>query len=292
MAINDSSILVGSRGAVFIADAETPLDPELLKTARITDEQIGDYVNIGHTSVDTLPAFSTDGGDASTLDSWLREKVRVSYAAVTGTITVNMLQGDKDTFKLLFNARERADGSLAYGLNKKEQRKALLVLILDQNTGERLAHLIPNLSVAYGSLPTFNQTGFNEYQLSGSLLASTLLAAEGGDNESVATYTPSFFDTAQPAKPVTGVDLTPETASVEVDASTVLKVAFTPSDADDQSYRAVSSDESKATVSTDGLNVTVTGKTATDANKPVTITVTSTDGAHTATARVTVTPKA
>lgn len=94
------------------------------------------------------------------------------------------------------------------------------------------------------------------------------------------------------AKPVQSVDLTPETASVTVDGTVDLTVAVTPADATDAAFTAASSDTSKATVAVNGTKVTVTGKAATDAGKPVTITVTTEDGGKTATSQVTVNPKA
>lgn len=97
-------------------------------------------------------------------------------------------------------------------------------------------------------------------------------------------YTPATSGTI----PVTGITVTPDTASVKVDATTDLTVAVTPSNASDKTFAAASSDNTKASVAVNGSKVTVTGK----AEGAATITVTSTDSKKTASCAVTVTPKA
>lgn len=92
---------------------------------------------------------------------------------------------------------------------------------------------------------------------------------------------------------VKSIALTPATAEVKVGEDVELTVTFTPADADDQTYTVTSSDDTIATATIkDGAPSTVTVHGVKDATDPVTIKVTSTDGAKTATARVTVVPKA
>lgn len=91
---------------------------------------------------------------------------------------------------------------------------------------------------------------------------------------------------------VASVSLTPATATVNVDKTVDLTVGFTPANATDKTFTAVSSDPTKATVAVNGSKVVVTGKAQTDTGKTVTITVTSTDNRKTATCALTVTPKA
>lgn len=103
-------------------------------------------------------------------------------------------------------------------------------------------------------------------------------------------YLQSYYDPANEPVAVEAISLTPATADVKVDADVEFTVAFTPTDAADQTYTVESSDTDKATVTKDGLKVTVHGVTETTAT--VTVTVTSTDGAKTAAAQVNVLPKA
>ena len=110
-------------------------------------------------------------------------------------------------------------------------------------------------------------------------------------------YLQSYYDPstapAPDVKPVESVAVTPATATVAVDADVELTVAFTPADADDQKYTVASSDDKTATATVkDGSPLTVVVHGVKENADPVTITVTSTDGAKTATSQVTVAPKA
>ncbi|TYE94138.1 Ig-like domain-containing protein, partial [Escherichia coli] len=61
---------------------------------------------------------------------------------------------------------------------------------------------------------------------------------------------------------VTGIKLDKATASVVVGATTTLNVTFLPASASDQSFRAATSDGSKATVSVSGKSLIITGVAA------------------------------
>ncbi|EFX2915187.1 TPA: phage tail protein [Shigella sonnei] len=67
----------------------------------------------------------------------------------------------------------------------------------------------------------------------------------------------------------TGMTVTPASASVVKGQSTTLTVAFQPDGATDKSFRAVSADKTKATVSVSGMTITVKGVAAGKVNIPV-----------------------
>ncbi|EKH4631533.1 phage tail protein [Escherichia coli] len=67
----------------------------------------------------------------------------------------------------------------------------------------------------------------------------------------------------------TGMTVTPASASVVKGQSTTLTVAFQPEGATDKSFRAVSADKTKATVSVSGMTITVKGVAAGKVNIPV-----------------------
>ncbi len=85
-----------------------------------------------------------------------------------------------------------------------------------------------------------------------------------------------------PSNPVTGVDVTPATASIEVGATRALTAEVNPSDADDTSVSWRSSDPSVATVDADGLVTALRAGTTT-------VVATTTDGGFTASSAITVT---
>ncbi|MDU4909872.1 MAG: phage tail protein [Escherichia coli] len=70
-------------------------------------------------------------------------------------------------------------------------------------------------------------------------------------------------------KAVTAKEVTPASSSVVKGQSTTLTVAFQPEGATDKSFRAVSADKTKATVSVSGMTITVKGVAAGKVNIPV-----------------------
>ncbi|HBA6105186.1 TPA: phage tail protein [Escherichia coli] len=83
----------------------------------------------------------------------------------------------------------------------------------------------------------------------------------------------------------TGMTVTPASSSVVKGQSTTLTVAFQPEGATDKSFRAVSADKTKATVSVSGMTITVNGVAAGKVNIPVV----SGNGEFAAVAEITVT---
>lgn len=199
MAIDDTAVVSSTRGAVFVAESNTKLPS--LKLFSLDADTVGDsgnkYTNIGHTSVDTLPEFSTDGGDSSTKDTWNKSKFRVTYETVTGKVTISSVQCDPDMLKLVFDAGDITGGGVAIALDKVEKKKAVFIYIEDTNAGEKLGFWLPNLSLAYSELPSLSQDGFNEYKIEGNILTSTALPkSASGKATSIGIYPPSVFATA------------------------------------------------------------------------------------------------
>lgn len=91
-------------------------------------------------------------------------------------------------------------------------------------------------------------------------------------------------DSAAAAIAVTGVSLDKSTTTVAVAATTMLNVTVAPASASDQSFRATTTDASKATVTVAGTVLTVTGIAAGTAD----IIVMTNDGLFVATCKVTV----
>lgn len=108
------------------------------------------------------------------------------------------------------------------------------------------------------------------------------IIAEGYDLDKATDSGALFANDYQKPVAVTGVTLTPATASVEVDATVQLTATVAPDDAYVQDVTFSSSDETKATVDATGL---VTGVAVGSA----TVTVTTVDGEKTDTTAVTVT---
>ena len=82
--IHDDGVLTAVRGTIFMAKAETIITSALLKqfTVEAATVGVGDgmWTNLGHMSNDNLPEFALDGGDATTLSTWLKAAFRTQYA--------------------------------------------------------------------------------------------------------------------------------------------------------------------------------------------------------------------
>ncbi|WP_334597170.1 phage tail protein [Escherichia coli] len=96
---------------------------------------------------------------------------------------------------------------------------------------------------------------------------------------------PSMAEDRSTVTAATGMTVTPASASVVKGQSTTLTVAFQPEGVTDKSFRAVSSDKTKATVSVSGMTITVNGVAAGKVNIPVV----SGNGEFAAVAEITVT---
>ncbi|AVR03765.1 phage tail protein [Pluralibacter gergoviae] len=92
-------------------------------------------------------------------------------------------------------------------------------------------------------------------------------------------------ESGSPAIAVTGIKLDKATASVAVGATTTLNISFTPASASDQSFRAATSDGSKATLTVSGKSLIITGVAAGTAD----IIGMSNDGSYVTTCKLTVT---
>lgn len=124
-------------------------------------------------------------------------------------------------------------------------------------------------------------------EVSGLALTADWLMDDTVDNGR-SRYLQSYYTAAPVA--VDSVTVTPATLSVAVGKTSTVNVSVLPQDATDTTITAVSGDETKATVRVDGSTVTVAGVAATDAGKPVAVTVSA--GGKQATVQVTVTAAA
>ena len=117
----------------------------------------------------------------------------------------------------------------------------------------------------------------------GTVTASLLLGPDGYRAYPAGSPTPDF--SAVTSVSVSGVSISPTTASVVVGSNVALTASVSPSDASNASISASSSNTAVATVTRSGNTITVKGVAAGTA----TVTVTTEDGGYTATSTITVT---
>lgn len=278
MAIDNKGLSEASRGTLFLAPENTPL-PENVGDFILGASKVGDWENFGHTSNNTRPSFTTNGGQANNLDTWLQANVATTYSDTTGTLTIHSVQGDNETLKTIYNGDDYK-GGVAFGLDKQAQRKALFLMWQDP-TGARAGVYMPSCDVTYNALPNLgNNNGFVEYSMSANILTSPALPVDSnGRARSIAYFGPAAFGALTP---VSAVSVTPGTVSVKVGASQALTASVEPSSAS-QSVMWTSSNPSVAEVDADGKvtgvaqgATTVTAASVTDLSKKADVAVTVT----------------
>lgn len=196
--IHDDGVLTAVRGAIFMAKAETIITSALLKqfTVEAATVGVGDtmWTNLGHMSNDNLPEFALEGGDPTTLSTWLKAAFRTRYAQTTGTVKFNSVQGDKGTFKTFYNAVDMTGVGVAFSLEKTPINKSLFILWSDTNTTGRAGLLLPNSDIAFSSLPALSTDSFVEFSAQANIkTSSTLPHDKNGKFTSVAYFAPSDF---------------------------------------------------------------------------------------------------
>lgn len=199
--IHDDGVLTAVRGTIFMAKADTIISAELLKQFTVDAATVGAgeavWTNLGHMSNDNLPEFALDGGDATTLSTWLKASFRTQYDQTTGTVTFNSVQGDKGTFKTLYNAVDMTDAGVAFSLEKTPINKALFILWSDTNTTGRAGLLLPNTDIAFSSLPTLSTDSFVEFSAQANIKTSSTLPYDAaGKFTSAAYFSPADFTAA------------------------------------------------------------------------------------------------
>lgn len=202
MAFSDESVLLAATGSIFMAEAETALPSDGVKTFTVNAETVDTgWRNVGYLSAETLPEISTDGGDATTRAVWQNPQFRTTYDQVTGTIMFNSVQGDAATIAEMFSGKKDEDGGVAFSLEKTELKRALFVLWQDSGTQERSGMYIPNCSVAYSTLPTLDSDNFVEFQMQANILQSSSLPQDANGRATNIKFFDAAAFTATPSEP-------------------------------------------------------------------------------------------
>ena len=170
MAADAGTLFVPGHGTVFRAPANTPMPADGPSAFTLSSAPTG-WTSLGHTSKENLMSFSTDGGDATVLDTWQQDAVRTIYASTNWTFGINALQIDKPTLDLAFNGAVDTDGGYIIPGTNGGLENALFVLA--QDTTGSLGFYIPNTSTKLGDSPVVDTENFFELPLSSSIQAAS-----------------------------------------------------------------------------------------------------------------------
>lgn len=128
MALNDASTLVVKTGRFYIAEVGTPAPADLLNPDTPWEE-------LGHTSVEDILSWATEGGETTTLGSLQSPSLRQSTSPRTESFNTTLLQWDAETLPFYFGENmELIPGStILMGVNSNPTpvEKALLIVLRD-----------------------------------------------------------------------------------------------------------------------------------------------------------------
>lgn len=170
MGADATAIFVPGHGTVFVADTSASFPANPLAAFTLTGTPPTGWTSIGHTSKDNTAAFSKDGGDSTSLDTWLADAVRTVYSALAWALTVNALQLDTVNLGLAFNGASDTDGGYIVPGSNNGLTKQVFLLATDGSAS--LGFWMPNTSVLLGDAPSIDPTKFFELPLSVSINAA------------------------------------------------------------------------------------------------------------------------
>lgn len=210
MAINGDALLQAARGTVFTAPAKTAIPTAgvkqfLLNSGSVTvgtaDTPVWD--NLGHTSNSNKISFSKDGGDTTTIDTWLMAAARTSTEAPTITVSGASVQGDKATLKKVTGGWDGDHGGVIVPIKPIVQKLALFVLAYDDGDNLSFGLYLPETDFTFD---TIDLTGdeFAEFSFN-AVVKSTDALKKGpnGETGGYALFSPEDFAADGGGQPTT-----------------------------------------------------------------------------------------
>lgn len=128
MALIDNAVLVPNAGNYFTAPTGTPMPVDL--------RSIGsEWANIGHTSLEDVLSFSSEGGEKTTLGTLQNKALRNTYTPRVDAMALTLEQFDVEALKLYYgsNAVDVNGDGLLIGVpqNPTPTTRAFLAVFID-----------------------------------------------------------------------------------------------------------------------------------------------------------------
>lgn len=200
MAINGDALLQAARGTVFTAPAKTAIPTAGVKqfllnsgSVKVGTADTPVWDNLGHTSNSNKISFSKDGGDTTTIDTWLMAAARTSTEAPTITVSGASVQGDKATLKKVTGGWDGDHGGVIVPIKPIVQKLALFVLAYDDGDKLSFGLYLPETDFTFD---TIDLTGdeFAEFSFN-AVVKSTDALKKGpnGETGGYALFSPEDF---------------------------------------------------------------------------------------------------
>lgn len=172
MSASATSLVIPAHGTIFHApvNSKPPIDPLGTNGFKLTVDGPSPWINLGHTSKQNTIAFTKEGGERETLDTFLMDGVRTSTGSVSWGFTGNALQFDQDTLDIAFNG-DFDPSTGGYTVTSAAPVQAAVFLYFKDSTGA-LGFWLPNVELTLGDAPSVDTANFFELPLTGSILAA------------------------------------------------------------------------------------------------------------------------
>lgn len=127
MSKNDNAVLVVGAGNFYTAPPGTAM-PASLSTVPASP-----WESVGHTSLEDIFSFASEGGDATTLGTLQSKALRTTYAPRTESFALTVQQFDRKSLRLYYgaNAVLLANGTLAIPQSPEPTEAAFLAIFVD-----------------------------------------------------------------------------------------------------------------------------------------------------------------
>lgn len=171
MSVDATKLVIPGNGTVFHAAKNTLPPASPLTAFSLAGTAPTGWTNLGHTSKQNTISFSKDGGDKTSLDTWIADAVRTVYSSVSWSVTIPALQIDADVLDLAFNGDFHSGQSGTGGYivpGSPTPQEAALFIYFKDSTGA-MGFWIPNASVSLGDAPSVDTANFFELPLSAAI---------------------------------------------------------------------------------------------------------------------------
>lgn len=171
MSVDANALFIPGHATVFHSAANVAMPAGGLDDFTLTGAAPTGWTNLGHTSKQNTVSFSREGGEKTSLDTYLADAVRTIYSSEAWTLTVPALQIDGDILDLAFNGDfDEDDGYVVPGSNAGVTRGLFLLF---QDTTGKLGFYIPKNTVKLGDAPSIDPTNFLELPLTASVQSAS-----------------------------------------------------------------------------------------------------------------------
>lgn len=177
MSVDATKLVIPGHGTVFHAPANTLPPTNPLTAFSLTANSVPNsetmpvtWNNLGHTSKQNTIAFTKEGGERESLDTFLSDAVRTTTSSTSWGLSVAALQFDADNLDLAFNGDfDSATGG--YTVASPAPVSTALFLFFQDTTGA-IGFWLPNTEISLGDAPSVDTAQFLELPLTGSILTA------------------------------------------------------------------------------------------------------------------------